>query len=76
MNEALDYATLGVGIASLGFLRILHGDVVNLRERMARLEGAVDLPTRVPIDREAGRNGREIAAPPPIRSCPGTTAYL
>ncbi len=55
MNEALDYATLGVGIGSLGFLWILHGDVANLRERMARLEGAVDLLTAVLIDREAGR---------------------
>ena len=55
MNEALDYATLGVGIAILAFLWNLHRDVANLRERMARLEGAVDLLTRVLIDREAGR---------------------
>ena len=55
MNEALDYATLGVGIASLGVLSILQGDVAKLGERMARLEGAVDLLTRVLIDREAGR---------------------
>ncbi len=55
MNEVLDYATLGVGIASLAFLWNLHRDVANLRERMARLEGAVDLLTRVLIDREAGR---------------------
>ncbi len=55
MNEALDYATLGVGIASLGFLWNPHGDVANLRERMAGLEGAVDLLTGVPSDREAGR---------------------
>ena len=61
MNEALDYATLGVGIASLGFLRILHGDVANLRERMARLEGAVDLLTAVLSDREAGRTASAAA---------------
>ena len=55
MNEALDYATLGVGIAILAFLCNLHRDVANLRERMARLEGAADLLTKFPIDREAGR---------------------
>ena len=48
-------ATLGVGIASLAVLRILHGDVAHLRERMATLEGTVDPPTGFPIDREAGR---------------------
>ncbi len=57
MNEALDYATLGVGIAILAFLWNLHRDVANLRERMARLEGAVDLLTKFLIDREAGRAG-------------------
>lgn len=55
ISQALDHATLGVGIASLAVLRILHGDVANLRERMATLEGTVDLPTGFPIDREAGR---------------------
>ena len=78
MNEALDYATLGVGIAILAFLWNLHRDVANLRERMARLEGADDLLTGVLIDREAGRTAGAAARapPPPIRSCPGTTAYL
>ena len=57
MNEALDYATLGVGIAILASLWSLHGEVAKLDERMARLEGAVDLLTKFLIDREAGRAG-------------------
>ena len=40
----------------------LHRDVANLRERMARLEGAADLLTKFPIDREAGRAAGGAAA--------------
>ena len=55
MNEALDYATLGVGLAILAFLWNLHRDLATLRERIARLEGAVDLLTKFLIDRERER---------------------
>ncbi|MDE0056859.1 MAG: hypothetical protein OXI22_23670 [Defluviicoccus sp.] len=62
MSEALDYATLGVGLAILAFLWNLHRDFTtlqrdfaSLRERIARLEGAVELLTRFLIDRERER---------------------
>ena len=55
MNEALDYATLGVALAILAFLWNLHWDLASLRERIARLEGAVDLLTKFLIDREHAR---------------------
>ena len=55
MSEALDYATLGVGLAILAFLWNLHRDLASLRERIARLEGAVDLLTKFLIDRERER---------------------
>ena len=62
MNEALDFATLGVGIAILAFLWNLHRDFTtlqrdfaSLRERIAKLEGAVDLLTKFLIDRERAR---------------------
>ena len=55
MNEALDYATLGVALAILAFLWNLHWDLAGLRERIARLEGAVDLLTKFLIDREHAR---------------------
>ena len=61
MNEALDFATLGVAIAILAFLWNLHRDFTalqrdfaTLRERIAKLEGSVDLLTRFLIDRERG----------------------
>ena len=41
-NEVFDFAALAVGIAILAFLWNLHGDVANLRERMARLEGLLE----------------------------------
>ncbi len=59
MSEAVDFATLGVGIGILAFLWNLHRDFTtlqrdfaSLRERLARLEGAVDLLTKFLIDRE------------------------
>ena len=41
--DTSDIATLTLGVAILGFLWTLHQDIASLRERMARLEGAVDL---------------------------------
>ena len=62
MSEAVDFATLGVGIGILAFLWNLHRDFTtlqrdfaSLRERLARLEGAVDLLTKFLIDREQAR---------------------
>ncbi len=62
MSEAVDFATLGVGIAILAFLWNLHRDFTtlqrefsSLRERIAGLEGAVELLTRFLIDRERER---------------------
>ncbi len=62
MSEAVDFATLGVGIGILAFQWNLHRDFTtlqrdfaSLRERLARLEGAVDLLTKFLIDRERAR---------------------
>ena len=59
MSEALDFATFGVGIAILAFLwnldrdfTTLQREFASLRERLARLEDAVDLSTKFLIDRE------------------------
>ncbi len=48
-------ATLAAAAVIVAFLWNLHRDIVGLRERMARLEGAVDLLTSFLIDREHGR---------------------
>ena len=50
-------ATLGIGLATLivPSLRDLRRDVADLRECMARLEGAVEVLTRFLIDRERSR---------------------
>ena len=48
--EAITTAVAAVAI--IAFLWNLHRDVADLRERMARLEGTVDLLARVLIDRE------------------------
>lgn len=59
MNGALDYATLAGVVAILGFLWNLHRDmramdrwIGDLAERMAKLEGSVEVLTRLFIDRE------------------------
>ncbi|MDE0333758.1 MAG: hypothetical protein OXI64_02275 [Defluviicoccus sp.] len=59
MNGALDYATLAGVVAILGFLWNLHRDmramdrrIGELAERMAKLEGSVEVLTRFFIDRE------------------------
>ena len=50
MPNAFDYASLSLGILILGFLwkfqRDVHRDIVDLRERMARLEGLFEGFTR------------------------------
>ena len=51
--EALTTAVVGVAI--IAFLWNLHRDVADLRERMSRLEGTVDLLTKFLIDRERQR---------------------
>ena len=53
--EVLQYANLVGIVAVIAFLWGLHRDVANLRERMARLEGAVDVLTKFLIEREHGR---------------------
>ena len=59
MNEALDYATLVGVVAILGFLWNLQRDmramvrrIGDLAERIAKLEGSVEILTRFFIDRE------------------------
>lgn len=62
-GDILQYANLAGVIAVLAFLWNLHRHIVglrdrmtglegDLRERLARLEGAVDLLTRFLVDRE------------------------
>ena len=51
--EAITTAVAAVAI--IAFLWNLHRDVADLRERMSRLEGTVDLIARVLIDREQKR---------------------
>ena len=43
--------TIGVGVAILGFLWNLHRDMAALRERMAKVEGAMELLARLLIDK-------------------------
>ena len=60
MSEGfLDYATLAALLAIIAFLWSLHRDIGNLRDRISRLEGAVDLLTKFLIDRERGRSVAE-----------------
>lgn len=60
MNEGfLDYATLAALLAIIASLWSLHRDIGNLRDRISRLEGAVDLLTKFPMDREPGRSAAE-----------------
>ncbi len=60
MNEGfLDYATLAALLAIVAFLWSLHRDIGNLRDRISRLEGAVDLLTKFLMDREHGRSVAE-----------------
>ena len=47
--------TAVVGVVIIAFLRSLHRDVADLRERMSRLEGTVDVLTKFLIDRERQR---------------------
>ena len=48
-------ATLSGMAIIVGFLWSLHRDVADLRERMARLEGRVDVLTQFLVDRERAR---------------------
>ena len=60
MNEGfLDYATLAALLAIIAFLWSLHRDIGNLRDRISRLEGAVDLLTKFLMDRDRGRAAAE-----------------
>ena len=59
MPETLDYVTIAVLLAVLGLQWNLHrdlssvrSDLADVRERLARLEGAVDILTKFLIDRE------------------------
>ena len=48
--------TTAVGfVIVIGFLWNLHRDVSALRERMAKLEGSMDILTKFLIDRERAR---------------------
>ena len=51
--EAITTAVAAVAI--IAFLWNLHRDVADLRGRMSRLEGTVDLLAKVLIDREQNR---------------------
>ena len=60
MNDGFfDYATLAALLAIVAFLWSLHRDIGNLRDRISRLEGAVDLLARFLMDRERGRSAAE-----------------
>lgn len=60
MNDGFfDYATLAALLAIVAFLWSLHRDIGNLRDRISRLEGAVDLLTGFLMDRERGRSAAE-----------------
>ena len=48
-------ATLAAAAVIVGFLWSLHRDIADLRERMARLEGAVDVLTKFLVERERAR---------------------
>ena len=47
-------ATISAAAVIVAFLWSLHRDMADLRERMARLEGTVDLLSKFLIDRERG----------------------
>ena len=51
--EIFDYTGIALNVAILGFLWGLHRDIASLRERMARMEGAVDLLTKFLMNRES-----------------------
>lgn len=60
MNDGFfDYATLAALLAIIAFLWSLHRDIGNLRDRISRLEGAVDLLAGFLMDRERGRSAAE-----------------
>jgi len=59
--EAITTAVAAVAI--IAFLWNLHRDVADLRERMSRLEGTVDLLAKVLIDREQKRTGPQATIP-------------
>lgn len=49
--------TTAIGfVIVVGFLWNLHRDMAELRERMARLEGTMDILTKLLIDRERERS--------------------
>ena len=43
-------ATLGTAVAILAFLRTLHSDIADLRERVARMEGSFTVLTEILVD--------------------------
>ena len=60
MNDGFfDYATLAALLAIVAFLWSLHRDIGTLRDRISRLEGAVDLLANFLMDRDRGRAAAE-----------------
>lgn len=60
MNDGFfDYATLAALLAIIAFLWSLHRDIGTLRDRISRLEGAVDLLAKFLMDRDRGRAAAE-----------------
>ena len=49
--EPSDYILIGTAVAILAFLCNLQREISGLRERMARLEGTVDLLAKAVLDR-------------------------
>ena len=49
--DASTLIMIGVGVAILGFLWNLHRDMAALRERMAKIEGAMELLAKLLIDK-------------------------
>ena len=54
--ETTDWITVGVGAAILAFLWNLHRDMADLRERMARIEGGMDILTKLLIEHKTARD--------------------
>ena len=54
--ETTDWITVGVGVAILAFLWNLHRDMADLRERMARIEGGMDILTKLLIEHKTARD--------------------
>lgn len=59
--EAITTAIAAVAI--IAFLWNLHRDIADLRERMSRLQGTVDLLAKILIDREQKRTAPQATIP-------------